>query len=104
MEMFFLSGIFMVVGATILIVQNTDVLLAGVSQLGGLFKSKLPAVRTAVAYPGAARGRTGMTIAMFSLIVFSLVMMATMNKNYASALPRRRGERRLGRPRRYRDG
>ena len=53
------------------------------SKLGGLFKTKLPAVRTAVAYPGAARGRTGMTIAMFSLIIFSLVMMATMGKNYS---------------------
>jgi putative ABC transport system permease protein len=82
-EMFFLSGIFMVVGATIVIVQNTDWLLAGVTAIGGLFKSKLPAVKTAVAYPGASRGRTGMTIAMFSLIVFSLVMMATMSSNYS---------------------
>ena len=81
-EMFFLSGIFMVLGATILIVQNLDLLLAACPALGGLFKSKLPAVRTAIAYPGAARGRTGMTIAMFSLIVFSLVMIATMNQNY----------------------
>ena len=83
-EMFFLSGIFMVIGATIVIVQNLDVLLAGVSRLGGFFQSKLPAVRTAISYPGAAKGRTGMTIAMFSLIVFSLVMVATMNQNYAS--------------------
>jgi putative ABC transport system permease protein len=81
-EMFFLSGMFMVVGATVLIMQNTDVLLAGVNRLGRLFRTKLPAVRTAVAYPSAARGRTGMTIAMFSLIIFSLVMMATMNQNY----------------------
>jgi putative ABC transport system permease protein len=81
-ELFFLSGIFMVVGATILTMQNTDYLLAGVSKLGGLFKGTLPAVRTAVAYPSAARGRTSMTIAMFSLIVFSLVMMATMNANF----------------------
>jgi putative ABC transport system permease protein len=81
-DLFFVSGMLMVVGATILIMQNTDLLLAGVGKLGGLFKSKLPAVRTAVAYPGSARGRTGMTIAMFSLIVFSLVMMATMSKNY----------------------
>lgn len=83
-EMFFLSGIFMVIAATIVIMQNNDVLLAGVSKLGGVFKSKLPAVRTAVAYPGAARGRTGMTIAMFSLIIFSLVMIATMNQNYVN--------------------
>jgi len=83
-EMFFVSGIFMTVAATMLVVNNLDVLLAGVSRLGGLFKSKLPAVRTAIAYPGAARGRTGMTVAMFSLIVFSLVMIATMNQNFVA--------------------
>src|SRR5829696_1902131 len=81
-EMFFLSGIFMVAGATIVIVQNLDILLAAVTLIGGLFKSKLPAVRTAVAFPGAATGRTGMTIAMFSLIIFSLVMFATINRNF----------------------
>jgi len=81
-EMFFLSGIFMVAGASILIVNNLDVLLAGVSRLGGLFRGSLPAVRTAISYPGAAKGRTGMTIAMFSLIVFSLVTFATINQNF----------------------
>jgi putative ABC transport system permease protein len=82
-EMFFVSGICMVIGATILIVQNTDVLLALVSLLGRIFRSKLPAVRTAVAYPGSARGRTGMTIAMFSLVIFSLIMIATLNANFS---------------------
>jgi putative ABC transport system permease protein len=81
-EMFFLSGIFLVFGATLIIVQNTDVLLAAVSKLGGLFRGALPAVRTAIAYPGAARNRTGLTIAMFCLVVFSLVMMATITKNF----------------------
>jgi putative ABC transport system permease protein len=82
--MFFLSGIFMVIGATIVTVQNIDLLLAAINRLGGVFRSKLPAIRTAIAYPGAARGRTGLTIAMFSLIVFSLVMIATMNANYVN--------------------
>ena len=81
-EMFFLSGIFMVAGASILIVNNLDLLLAGVSLLGGVFRGWLPAVRTAISYPGAAKGRTGMTIAMFSLIVFSLVTFATINQNF----------------------
>jgi putative ABC transport system permease protein len=82
-ELFFVSGICLVIGATILIVQNTDVLLAGVSLLGGLFKDKLPAVRMAVAYPGRTLGRTGMAIAMFSLVIFSLVMIATLNANFS---------------------
>ncbi|MGE3594674.1 MAG: ABC transporter permease [Dehalococcoidia bacterium] len=81
---FFVSGIFMVIGATILVINNTDMLLAGISRLGGFFRGALPAIRTAVAYPAAARGRTGMTIAMFSLIVFSLVMMATMSANFSN--------------------
>ena len=82
-ELFFVSGICLVIGATILIVQNTDVLLGAVSLFGGLFKNKLPAIRLAVAYPSQARGRTGMAIAMFSLVIFSLVMIATLNANFS---------------------
>ena len=85
-SLFFIAGIFLVIAATLVTLQNLNLLLAGVSRLGGLFQSKLPAVRTAIAYPGAAKGRTGLTIAMFSLIVFSLVMMATMNTNFSRAL------------------
>ena len=137
-EMFFVSGIFMVLAATIVIVNNLDSLLgaltaptrsliagavalaagyalrlveagsvtADVLRLAGqivlglgvvllvlgllglvvnLFpRVAVPAVRTAISYPGAARGRTGMTIAMFSLIVFSLVMIATMSTNFSA--------------------
>ena len=81
-EMFFLSGIFMVLGATIVIVQNLDVLLKVLSALGDLLGDRLPAVRTAVAFPSVAKGRTGLTIAMFSLIVFSLVVVASINRNF----------------------
>ncbi len=83
-EMFFVSGIFMVIAATIVIVNNLDLLLAALARVGGLFRGKLPAVRTAISYPRATPGRTGMTIAMFSLIVFSLVMIATMNQNFVN--------------------
>jgi putative ABC transport system permease protein len=84
-EMFFVSGIFLVIGSTILIVQNTSTLLRGVSALGGLFKNRLASIKLAVAYPGQSRGRTGMAIAMFSLIIFALVMMATMSQNLTAA-------------------
>ena len=85
-SLFFVSGIFLVIAATLVTLNNLDYLLAGVSRLGGVFRGSLPAVRTAIAYPGAARGRTGLTVAMFSLIVFSLVMMATMNQNFSRML------------------
>jgi putative ABC transport system permease protein len=51
LEMFFLSGLFLVLASTILIAQNTDLILAGISRVGGLFRSAPPAVRTAVASP-----------------------------------------------------
>ncbi len=84
-EMFFLSGIFLVAGATVLIVQNLNLLLGIVNRIGGIFGGALPSVRTAIAFPGATPSRTGMTIAMFSLIIFSLVMFSTINENFAGA-------------------
>jgi putative ABC transport system permease protein len=84
-EMFFVSGIFLVISATLVIMQNDRALLGLVSRLGSVFRSRGAALKLGVAYPGAARGRTGMTIAMFSLIVFSLVMIATINLNFERA-------------------
>lgn len=84
--MFFVAGIVLVAAVTLLIVNNLNLLLNELGRLGGLFRSTLPAMRTAIAYPSAAKGRTGMTIAMFSLIVFSLIMMATMSTNYAAGV------------------
>ena len=81
-EMFFLSGISMVTASTFVLVYNADVFLAALGRVGDRFGRILPAVRTAVAYPLAAKFRTGMTLAMMSLIVFALVMMSTMNLNF----------------------
>ncbi|MDQ3656025.1 MAG: ABC transporter permease, partial [Chloroflexota bacterium] len=84
-EMFFGAGIWLVVGATVLIVNNLNLLLTGVSRVGAPFGRWLPAMRTAIAYPRVAPGRTGLTLAMFSLIVFALVMMTTMMTNFAAS-------------------
>lgn len=81
-EMFFISGIMMVTFATLLIIWNADVFVAGVSFLGRAFARWVPAVKTAVAYPLASKTKTGLTLAMFSLIVFSLVTMSTLNANF----------------------
>lgn len=81
-EMFFLSGVAMVTASTFVLIYNSDVFLAIVSRFGGRFGSILPALRTAVAYPMANRFRTGMTLAMISLVVFALTTMSAMNLNY----------------------
>lgn len=81
-EMFFLSGVAMVTASTFVLIYNADVVLAAVSRLGGVFGSVLPALKTAIAYPLNNKFRTGMTLAMISLVVFALTMMSTMNFNF----------------------
>jgi putative ABC transport system permease protein len=78
-EMFFLSGIMMVTATTFVLVYNADLILLGVQRLGGRLGRILPAVRIAVAYPLANKFRTGMTMAMISLVVFAVVCMSVMN-------------------------
>ncbi len=81
-EMFFLSGVAMVAAATFILIYNADLVLAVLSRLGGLFGTILPAMKTAVAYPLAHKFRTGMPLAMISLVVVALTMMSTMNVNF----------------------
>ncbi|MGK2965366.1 MAG: ABC transporter permease, partial [Tepidiformaceae bacterium] len=83
-EMFFLSGMVMVTAGTFIVVYNADIVLPAIAQLGSRFGRLTPAIRTAVAYPLTSRFRTGMTMAMIGLIMFSLVMMATINHNFAA--------------------
>jgi putative ABC transport system permease protein len=82
-EMFFLSGIIMVLSATFILIYNADLMLGLLTRLGNLNARWVPSIRTAVAYPLANKFRTGMTIAMISLVMFALVMMSTMNSNFS---------------------
>jgi putative ABC transport system permease protein len=82
-EMFFLSGIIMVLSATFVLIYNADLMLGVLTRIGNLNARWVPSIRTAVAYPLANKFRTGMTIAMISLVMFALVMMSTMNSNFS---------------------
>jgi putative ABC transport system permease protein len=79
---FFIGGVLMVAAATLAIVYNAELLLGTLRGVGIVFTRAVPAVRTAIAYPLANKLRTGMTIAMLSLVVFALVMISTMSLNF----------------------
>jgi putative ABC transport system permease protein len=81
-EMFFVSGIAMTAAATLFVVFNADRLLAGVNLVTRVVGGLTPVLRTAISYPLASKVRTGMTLSMFTLVVFSLVVMATLNSNF----------------------
>ena len=77
-----LSGLVMVTAGVFILVYNADILLPAVGALGSRFGKIVPAVKTGVAYPLTSRFRTGMTMAMIGLIMFALVMNATINRNF----------------------
>lgn len=82
-ETFFVGGVLMVAASTFVIMHNAELLLGSLRSIGVVFARIVPAVRTAIAYPIANKLRTGMTIAMLSLVVFALVMTATMSLNFS---------------------
>ena len=84
-EMFFVSGIAMTASAVLVVVFGSESMLGLVRRVGRLLGGAAPAVQTAVAYPLAAKFRTGMTLAMFGLVVFSVVVMASLNSNFTQA-------------------
>ena len=84
-SIFIVSGLLIVLGAVWVIVYNADVLLAAVSASLGRISALTPVLRMAVAYPLRSRFRTGVTLAMFTLVVFTLVMGATTSGSFISA-------------------
>jgi putative ABC transport system permease protein len=79
-EMLFIAGFMMVVGAVMVVMYNTDLLLQAVLRLLGGNRRLAPVLRMAVAYPLSNRFRTGLTLGMFGVVVFSVVFMATSFK------------------------
>ena len=76
-EMLFIAGFMMVVGAVMVVMYNTDLLLKIILRVFGGGRRLAPVLRMAVAYPLANRFRTGLTLGMFGVVVFSVVFMAT---------------------------
>ena len=78
-EMFFVSGILMVAASVWTVMYNADLLLRAITALTSRIGKLRPVLVTAVAYPMSAKFRTGLTLAMFSLVVFTLIVMSLVN-------------------------
>ncbi len=84
MEMFFLSGIMLVLGITLLAIYNMDLILKTVAFVFGRVRGFTAVFRTAISYPMVNRFRTGAALAMFCLVIFTLVVMSIINSSSAS--------------------
>jgi putative ABC transport system permease protein len=77
-EMFFISGIAMVLAAVCTVMYNADLLLRVLTLATGRIGQLRPVLVTAVAYPMSAKFRTGLTLCMFALVIFTLMVMSIL--------------------------
>ncbi|MCI4346345.1 MAG: FtsX-like permease family protein [Thermoplasmata archaeon] len=73
----FVEGIIMVGGALFLFAFNSASLVAGLLRLANGRSGRAPVARVALSYPGRRPARTTITLAIFALVVFTLVAIAT---------------------------
>lgn len=76
LEMFILSGMFMVSSGVLLLVWNTDIILWIAEKALSLIRVSPASVKMAISYPVKKRFRTGVTIFMFALIIFTITGMS----------------------------
>ena len=77
-DIMFVSGVFMVAAAVWTVMYNADLLLRGLSAVTSRFGTLRPVLVTAVAYPLSNKVRTGLTLAMFALVIFTLMVLSTL--------------------------
>jgi len=85
-EIYFAGGILMVLGGVLLVMYNTDVALKGLHLFYRGRKTLTPIFRTALAYPENKRFRTAATVAMFSLVLFTVAAIASLTAEQNAAL------------------
>jgi putative ABC transport system permease protein len=85
-EIYFAGGILMVLGGVMLVMYNTDVALKILHLFYRGRKTLTPIFRTALAYPENKRFRTAATVAMFSLVLFTVAAIAALTAEQNAAL------------------
>lgn len=83
-DMVFVSGIFMVASAVWTVMYNSDLLLRAVAFITSPIGRLRPVLVTAVAYPMSSKFRTGLTLAMFALVIFTLVVMSILTDTFST--------------------
>ena len=81
-EMFVLAGIWMVASAVWVVMYNSDLLVQGLESTMGRIKALKPILKPAVAYAVANRFRTGLTVAMFALVIFVMMSFSVLNSSF----------------------
>jgi putative ABC transport system permease protein len=82
----FVVGIIIVGGALMFILLNADYLTAFVQRLGGRRARSSPVIRIGMEYPTRQPGRTGVSLTIFALVVFTMIATAAAGSTLEGSL------------------
>ena len=83
-DIMFVSGIAMVGAAVWTVMYNADLLTRILPPLMSRIGQFRPVLVTAVAYPMNSKFRTGLTLAMFALVIFTLIIMSVITETFTT--------------------
>ena len=76
----------LLVGAAVwTIMWNADLVANGLGKVIGRAGKLRPVLVTAVAYPMSSRFRTGLTLAMFALVIFTVMVMSVLTESFSTS-------------------
>ena len=85
-SIFIISSFVLVVGAVMVIMNNTAYVQAGASWLAGRFLGLAPVIKSAVAYPLRNGFRTGLSITMFAVVILSVTSVSVINNSFGGII------------------
>ncbi len=83
---FFLEGIMLILGAIVIYLFNGDLVMKALRSLLGRSSKRVPVVMVAFTYPSQKPFRTGMTLSIFAMVLFTIVAIASIGSGVASNL------------------
>jgi putative ABC transport system permease protein len=81
--LFIVSGVFLVLAAVMIVMFNSSLVVRGISGSFGRLRSMRPIVKTAISHPLNKKFRTGMTVAMFALVIYTIVMISVFSNVFS---------------------
>jgi putative ABC transport system permease protein len=81
--LFVVSGVFLVLAAVMIVMFNSPTVVRAISGSIGRTRSMRPIVKTAISHPLNKKFRTGMTVAMFALVIYTIVMISVFSNVFS---------------------
>ena len=83
---FFVTGTMLVLGAVLVTVNNTDFVLGMISRTVGRIRGIAPIIKSSIAYPLRFGFRTGISVAMFAVVIYSVTVMSVVIEGFNELL------------------